>query len=498
MMNSFLRLLSRFSRDQNGVVAIIFALALIPLLGAGGAAIDYSRAYIVQSRLANALDATALAMGSSAITDEQALKEYGQKFFDANYPADKLGVPSAIQATITDSHITVTGTAQLPTSLMGLIGINHLGVNALAEVTRANKAVEVAMVLDNSGSMAGAKLVALKASANLLMDSLFGEGDLHNPNAKIALVPFSSSVNVGTQYENSGWIDKDGNSSLHGVNFSGNTNIFSLFNKIKNRSWGGCVEARSYPMDVRDTAPTSGDTLWVPYFQPDEPDYGSYGADYLKDKKSGSYAARQMNKKKYEKAKVNGGHDGPNLSCPSGPIIPLTNDKNVIQAGISNMVADGGTLIPMGMAWGWRVLSPQEPFTQGSAYENKQNPTVKGVVLMSDGANSIGGLSNHNKSWYGGYGYLATQVSTNRLNVTTENAANNELDDRVLELCQNVKDKGIVVFTVSFELNDNDVKDMMQTCASDAEKYFDAENATELKAAFKTIGKELGELRLSQ
>jgi len=318
MKNNLLKLISRFSRDQKGVVAIIFALALIPLLGAGGAAIDYSRAYIVQSRLANALDATALAMGASAISNDQQLKDYGQKFFDANYPADKIGVPSAIKVDISKGFITVTGKAQLPTSLMGLIGVNHLDVNAVSQVAKEQTALEVAMVLDNTGSMGGAKLQTLKEASNMLIDRMFA-GEAKHSVIKMGLVPFASSVNVGSQYEKSGWIDRRAKSPLHGINFTKKNgkgrNIFTIYNGMKNTKWEGCVEARSYPMDVRDTPPRKNApaTLWVPYFYPDEPDYGNYYHNYLKDKKWGSVQARQRDIAKY---KGYSNRFGVGLACP--------------------------------------------------------------------------------------------------------------------------------------------------------------------------------------
>lgn len=499
-MNGLMKLLSRFSRDEKGVVAIIFALALLPLLGAGGAAIDYSRAFIVQSRLANALDATALALGASNISDDQKLKEYGQQFFDANYPADKLGVPSAIVVTPTERYIRVTGSAQLPTSLMGVIGINKLGVSALAEVSRERKTIELAMVLDNSGSMSGSKLVALKQSANLLVDFVYNQGGIHNDLAKVALVPFSSSVNVGPQNQNSGWIDTQKRSPLHGINFNGKPNIFNLLNTMRNTSWGGCVEARSYPMDVRDTPPNPGDgkTLWVPFFLPDEPDRGrDYEHNYLRDGVRGSNAKRQKSTAKYRNASVRTNRPNPNWMC-TVPIVPLTNDRSAVEAGISSMFADGVTVIPAGLAWGWRVLSPSAPFTEGADYENKQNPTVKALVLMTDGENFIGRLNNHNKSIYNAYGYTATQRTTNRLGTTNKNRVQGVLDDRTSELCRNIKNAGIVVFTISFDLRSNNIKNRLQRCASDADKYFDAANTSDLKAAFKTIGTELGELRLSR
>jgi len=96
------RLLQRFGCDRRGAVAIIFALCLIPLCLAGGAAIDLGRAYLVKSRLGYALDAAGLAVGAATTNDEDELAVIMQSFFDANYPAAELGVPVVPTLVLTD------------------------------------------------------------------------------------------------------------------------------------------------------------------------------------------------------------------------------------------------------------------------------------------------------------------------------------------------------------------------------------------------------------
>ena len=70
MMNALMsplhRLLRRFRVDRRGNVAIIFAIAIIPILGFIGAAIDYGRANAVRVRMQSALDSTALMLSQDA------------------------------------------------------------------------------------------------------------------------------------------------------------------------------------------------------------------------------------------------------------------------------------------------------------------------------------------------------------------------------------------------------------------------------------------------
>src|SRR6202165_1854097 len=59
-MRNFLSLIGRFRGDRRGNVAVIFVLALLPLLSAIGCAIDYTRATRIQSKLPSAADAASV------------------------------------------------------------------------------------------------------------------------------------------------------------------------------------------------------------------------------------------------------------------------------------------------------------------------------------------------------------------------------------------------------------------------------------------------------
>ena len=341
---------------------------------------------------------------------------------------------------------------------------------------------------------------ALKTAATDLVNILFGEESTPQ-YLKVGLVPFAAAVNVGTEYRNSGWVDETGLSSLHDYNFNFTGSIqnrFDVFDELNNKSWNGCVEARPMPMDIEDTAPTSsnGDTLWVPYFAPDEPDPGNYNNDYLDDQEGSGWTKqqRQENVAKYVNQSVDG--DGPHYNCKTKPILPLTNNKSAIIAAIENMNSTGTTNIPFGMAWGWRVISPGEPFTQGAAYDDSTYRKV--IILLTDGQNVIGEKDNHNKNRYGAYGY----VKDDRLGTTSASEAQNMLDNRTAAVCENIKnansDRPIIVYTITFQLNDGPTKDLMRNCASDPEKYFDSVSNEVLKQHFEAIAGELSELRLSK
>ena len=494
---------TRFLREKSGNVAMIFGIASIPLAIAGGAAVDYSRAYLVQQRLSAALDAAALAVGASAKTDDTELRQLAQNYFDANYPASEIGVPGQLAITIANSTVSMSATADLQTAIMGLVGIHNMSVSSAVEITKERTALEVVLVLDNTGSMNSyGKIDALKQASTDLVDVMFGDDP--NPELlKFALVPFASTVNVGAQYLNSGWIDINGLNSLHGIQFeTGDRNVMAQYAKLTNKQWNGCVEARPAPYDTLDTPPSvaNGDTLWVPYFAPDEPDRDAaqrvgywYGNSYMSDRfpwRNRNMDERQRDTDKYTNRSVSS--DGPYFNCKNRPIQPLTNSKATILNAINLMSASGSTTIPIGLAWGWRVISPGSPFTQGAAYDNEEVKKV--IILLTDGENFIGNLSNHNRSWYTGYGY----ASQARLGTTNSSAALDEVNSRTSQICENIKARDILLYTITFQVGSSSTRTLMRNCASTPAMYFDSPSNAQLRENFREIAKALGKLRISR
>ena len=79
---------------------------------------------------------------------------------------------------------------------------------------------------------------------------------------------------------------------------------------------------------------------------------------------------------------------GPWYNCAASPIVALTDSRASIEAGIDAMVARGNTNLPEGLMWGWRVVSPGLPYTEGKSFTDKEWRKV--VVFMTDGDNDVG------------------------------------------------------------------------------------------------------------
>ena len=496
------RFLKKLWSDRAANVVIIFGLTLFPILFTIGAAIDYGRAYYVQKRLSHAIDAAALAVGSSTDLSDAEIEDLAQAFVDANFPPDQIGMVTQINVSSDESTVWIDGSGTIETAVVKIGGIDTIDLGASVEVTRTHKKIELVMVLDNTGSMSwSGKIDALKGAANTLLDILMPDSE-HSANGevKIGLVPFAAAVNVGSDYLDSGWIDTNALSDVAWEDFQNGTNVLALYDGISNRTWNGCVRARVVPFDVDDTPPNGAtpNTLWAPYFAPDEPDFSWYSNTYRSDNGySGSYYdydARQRYAGKYNGTAIPGWEsDGPDFNCRVTEITALTATHGVVQSGIEAMTASGSTAIPAGLAWGWRVISPSEPFSEGAQYDDEDY--IKAIVLLTDGQNSVGGGNgNHNGSYYNAFGY----AQSGHIGAVNGNEAESVLNDKTAELCSNIKDEGVLIYTVTFQLSDGPIKDLMRDCASSTSMYFDSPNNSELEDVFEEIAVGLSKLRISQ
>lgn len=207
-----------FVHAEHGATAIIFGLACITILLAGGVGLDMSRAMVLKSRMAEALDAAGLAVGASTGLTQAQMTTLAQHYFNANYPTNALGTPGNVSVSVggnNGSTISLSVTGTVPTTLMQLANIDRLSVTVTNEITKSLTKLWVALVFDNTGSMTQtdstglSKINALKTAANQLLTTL--QNAASNPgDVMVSLVPFSKDVNIGTSQVNASWIDWTG------------------------------------------------------------------------------------------------------------------------------------------------------------------------------------------------------------------------------------------------------------------------------------------------
>jgi Flp pilus assembly protein TadG len=188
----------KFLKDRSGAFAIQFALMVVPLTVCTGLAIDGGRAFLARYELSAAVDAAALAIGSTL--DENAdLNLLAHTFVNANFHGEHEG-PITLELTDVgdeDETVILKGNVTINTYFMPLVGQPTVTVSAESEVKRGGNDVEVALVLDITGSMSGSRIVDLRTAASDLVDTVVG--DIQTPYySKVALVPYSNAVNVGT------------------------------------------------------------------------------------------------------------------------------------------------------------------------------------------------------------------------------------------------------------------------------------------------------------
>ncbi len=497
--------MKRFWLDRSANVAMMFGLSAIPVITASGAALDISRAMYVQSRLSSALDAAALAVGGMQGSDAE-LRAQAQRFFDANYPAEEIGTPGTLNVILTPSTVTLSASASLPTTLMAVVGIDDMDVNAEVEVTREMKGLELALVLDTTGSMADAgKMTALKQAGNDLISILFA-GQETPEKVKVSVVPFSQAVRLDVnRAENRDWLDRTGQSSVARLNFDSNRYAWDIYpaasrltHQLRSGNvWRGCVEARPNGLEYLDTPPTVGqpDTYWVPYFMPDSPDNNSamhpnFPNNYIADGIANTqpWQTRHRRSAKYANSNNTGMHSG----CDMQPILALTNTRTAIVNRINALNPSGLTHIAIGLGWGWRTLSPTAPFTEGAPFG--QADLTKALVLMTDGVNTIGNNSTPLGSSYTAYGYLS-QARLGSSNLSTA-LANMNADTATM--CTRIKQQGIIVYSILLMEDDTTVRNLLRNCATDAQKFFDTPSGEQLRVVFRAIGAELSNLRISR
>jgi Flp pilus assembly protein TadG len=194
----WLEKLAAFAKCSRGNIAMMFGLTVIPMALAAGTGVDLARTMVARTQIADALDAAGLAVGATNGLDDAQMTDLARKYFNANYKTNiAYGSPSQPVVHRSGQDIIVTSSTNVPTVLMNIVGIRELPVNVSITVTRSSVDLEVALALDTTGSMAGTKIADLKVAAKDLIDLVVQDNQDLN-YSKVALVPYSMGVNVGT------------------------------------------------------------------------------------------------------------------------------------------------------------------------------------------------------------------------------------------------------------------------------------------------------------
>jgi Flp pilus assembly protein TadG len=345
-------LLARFLRNRDAGVAPMLALAALPMFGFAGAGIDFSRAASARTAMLAALDATALMLSKDAQTLSAAqLTQKSTDYFNTQFnrpEVTNLQVSYEFASPQQGSFsLKLTASGSVKTLFTKMLGHSEIGFSASSEVLWGIKRLNLALVLDNTGSMASSsKMTNLKSAAHSLLTTL--QNSAKQPDdIKVAIVPFATDVNVGTGYVNASWIDwtewEAANGVCSNISYKSKGSCEShgkVWTPKPHSEWNGCVWDRDQNNDVNNTATVAGAPATL-------------------------FRAHQAS------------------NCPA-PLLPLGNDWTALHARVDAMTPTGNTNVTIGLAWGFQLLSPVAPFNAPAPEPDLD----KVIVMLTDGLNT--------------------------------------------------------------------------------------------------------------
>ncbi|MEQ1717811.1 MAG: TadE/TadG family type IV pilus assembly protein [Hyphomicrobium sp.] len=450
-----------FRRSERGNISIMMAQLLVPVVMLAGGAIDFARCMEARSRIQDALDAALL----SGI---RTLQTNGGARVAAIAVANKIyGVSTANMAQLTTNTVKfsvgadgltlrATGEAKIKTPFLSLASIPELSVISLSQSDGAEAAIgsgknatfdlEIALMLDVTGSMSGARLESLKTAAKDLIDLVVSD-DQGRHTSRVAIVPYAAGVNAGKYTVEArgpianGTCNQPGCKYFQFVNALRYTRILPVTN---------CVSERTGPSAYTDESPAQR----------------KVGYAYLSNENT----------------------------CPSSPVVPLSGVKEALFASIDQLRAGGSTGAQAGFAWAWYTLSPNWaslwPESAAGPYNDKS--IRKFAILMTDG--------EFNSPYCKGViAQDATSGSGSAADHINCNAHNGSSYAQAESLCTAMKASGVEVYTVGFDVIDSGAaRAVMKNCASSPDRTYNAQDSEQLLAVFRDIGMKIVTVYLSR
>lgn len=435
-----------FKQNEAGSILPTAAVLMTTLILAGGAALDYSRLANTKTVMDTALDAAILdagvRLGMGQAVDQQFEEDFNA-FFQLNV-AGRGGFASEytisnFSADPATGKVTATAQADVDMTLMQLAGYGSIEAGTTSEAVFEQTQTEVAMMLDVTGSMGGSKIRALRSAAQDAVDILLPSGT-QTRGTRVGIVPYASSVNAH-RYASRASMGND-------TPQIASTDAF--FNSSLNVPTSACVTGRGGRDAATDTSYKSAPV----------------GSDFRSVSNNNAF-----------------------FRCPSAKIMPLTNDSAALKNEIAGFDANGYTAGHLGIAWSYYMLSPQwndlwqDQSREAGAYGTG---TTKVAILMTDGI--------FNTAYDG--------VGSDQNAPFNSAAARNRSQSLSAELCKNMKASGIKVYSIAFELNSNNARDLLDNCATDdvgsQQFFYEADNEDELRQAFRDIARNIQSLRLTQ
>jgi len=550
IVTGLLRRFDTLARSRRGNVAMMFALALVPLTVAAGTGLDFARGMLVRQAMSNALDAASLAVGSTRGLDRASALALATQYFNANYKVDSsYGTPTlsiADNGYSANGSVTITATDTMPTVIMRLVNLNTVPVSTSTTVVWGQSKLWAALVLDNSWSMtqgdsSGSKMDALKNASTQLLTIL--QNASANPgDVQVSIVPFDRTVNVGMSNVDKSWIgwtqweaqpanvDLDGKTDLTGP---GDLCPFTTSANKQMSPYGYYCVTTPGGSSTASKIPNSGS--YKGYICPGV-DSGASNSDRRNQHYNGCYTSVATGNTKTVSTGKNADCTGyNNCTCnPSsgssktckanyykhawvlnphstwgGCIMDRDQDYDIANTTPSS----GGTLFPAvnpsnclsatvtTLGYDWSTLNTQINNMKPNDSTNQAEGVAHGWQTLTPGAPYGAPAVPANTARY--IILLSDGLNTGDRwwgNGSTENTTEDGyIDGREEKTCDAAKADGIVIYTILLDVG-NIIKfsDPLSYCASDSSKYFHLTTTTGVVDTFNQIAAQITNVRVSR
>jgi Flp pilus assembly protein TadG len=589
-------------RSDSGNVAMLFALACLVIFPVVGFAIDFSRVIVEKQKLQQATDAAALAAAHDAFMTEDQRRAVVDAHLDAL--SEDLGRDVTYEfAMDSEGRISLVTHISVNTTIAKITGRDEVAVTVRSDALEGGSDIEVAMILDITGSMSGSRITALKQASKDLVDIVVD--DVQTPYySKASMVPYSVAVNVGSYA-----------ATVRGPVTSGKSITNAVWKSGSAKNISGITKANPAVVTSNGHGFSNGDTVWISgvkgMTQVNNKAYtvagvtantfqlsgvkstrystyssngtiqkclnadcevtvtsnghglsnndhvvikgvngmtdintgtnatwqvhnvttntydleGSTGGNYSAYTNSGtgyctvagcqyfrfnnayngaqrvheisSCATERTGTEAYTDAAastayVGRGYTSSANDCPTNEIVPLTSDKTTLKDAVDDLSIGGSTAGHLGAAWGFYTLSPHF----GAIFPADSRPATYGrpklhkfAVFMTDG--------DFNSSFCKG---VLSQTSTSGSGSTQDqincNSENGNSFSQAQQYCTAMKNSGITVYTVGFEVPSQTLRDALTACASSSQYAYFATGSAELVSVFQQIGRSINEVRL--
>jgi|GEM_PF-2409465 len=435
-----------YRQNVSGNFAMIGALSLPVLVVCIGASVDLMRVTSTKLEAQNAIDSAVLRVAVDMSRDPNPdlidVKQRLNETVELNKD-EKYGTVKFVDGFYDAASNIIEGTAEIEikTQFIHLAGVNKKTLKAQIKaasgpISRVAN-VDVALVLDNTSSIGYQDLNTMVAASEDLVNFL--HDNKGTANLRIAVVPFSRYVNIGSGKTSEDWID-----------------YADAYNPDSN-GFLGCVHPHFNDKD--------GDITDIPSLSNMSP--AAY--NYPKYPYTSSAPASATDHPEWWKYRWD------TVDCNLSPVQTLTSSRSAALTAVQGMKGHTGgpTYLPAGLKWGQLMLHDQAPLPNASPPVAN---SIKTIVFMTDGGNKL--------YWMG-----ETKSPSNQ-------RVDAETDAMTKDMCGDIKGTGTNLMVIGFKLDQSKEEfqraaDVLESCVSSTDVYFNPNDRDGLKSAFNTIGKKV-------